>query len=164
MGEVRDVLDEARKTEIQKKVTMKEVNVLCVNDMTFLCAMYVCVCVQIDLVLTLEENLPERIHMKIIQTKPIVTKPNVSKVISFFKGILVTCCFGFSLVCFNLNHMRFWYWFGFQPPKQKSYVKAVASIMEKNRLYRLEKVSFEVLYIRILLYDDDITIQQSCQL
>ena len=64
---------------------------------------------QIELVLTLEEQLPECVHKRVIQTQPILVHPNtINSALHCSKLVLQCVCICCSAVFFNTNHLRYW--------------------------------------------------------
>jgi len=98
---------------------------------------------QIDLVLTLEEHLPECIHQRVIQKEPISVFPNTIPSACYCLRVvmqfLCVCC---SAVFFNTNHFRYWT-FIFNPRARKADNKfeEIARIVEKARFNSSEEAS-----------------------
>ena len=84
--------------------------------------------------------MPECIHSYVIVKKPIVIRPNISKLKNFFKAVLSWMCIAFSFVFFNLNHIRYWFKFKSNPSKMKKEVEEVKLIMNRLDLKKSGKV------------------------
>ena len=64
---------------------------------------------QIDLVLTLEENIPEYFHQKVIVKQSITVQPRkVEKIIKLCKLCTAVSCTVCSCISCNINHGRYW--------------------------------------------------------
>ena len=87
---------------------------------------------QIELVLTLEEQLPECIHKCVITTKDITVHPNrVTKFLVYPKYVLCVGCGICSFICFNISHVRYW-WNTYDPEtKQGTKYTEVPGLIEK---------------------------------
>ena len=89
---------------------------------------------QIELVLTLEEQLPECIHEYVMKKikEDIVVHPNrVNEVLLFPKLALWLGCILCSLVCFNINHARYWGYEYNPATKQDTKYTEVPGLIEK---------------------------------
>ncbi len=138
VGEVTSVIEKARITTIKQRVSQP----LFIGKMSSLQThVRNCSPLQIDLVLNLEEHLPECIHRQVIQKEPIAVHPNtipsacycIRVVVQFF----CVCC---SAIFFNTNHFRYWT-FIFNPrartPDKK--FEEITRIVEKARFNSSEE-------------------------
>ena len=95
---------------------------------------------QIDLILTLEENIPECIHQRVIVKRPIIVQPRkVEDIITHCKCFLNASCLMCSAIFCNINHVLYWL-YKYEQPDKKEPSKLYYDIPGLNKQIKLHKV------------------------